>query len=61
MDCSMLDEREKIMTIFNSLVSNGGAIEVRMEGESALFASRVIGIESAELIGGDRVGRDLPG
>jgi len=44
MDGSILEDREKIMTVFNSLISNGGTIDVRMEGESALFASRLVGI-----------------
>jgi hypothetical protein len=56
MDCSRLEDREKMMTIFNSLVSNGGTIDVRMEGESALFASRLVGIryERSSSEGGER-------
>jgi hypothetical protein len=49
MGCSIVDNREKIMTIFNSLVSNGGAIEVRMEAETSIFTSRLIGIRYEQI------------
>ena len=49
MDWYILDDREKIMTIFNHLVSNGAAIEVRMEGENTIFTSRLIGIKYGQV------------
>ena len=45
MDWYILDDRGKIMTIFNHLVSNGAEIEVRMDGENTIFSSRLIGIK----------------
>lgn len=44
MDWHVLDNREKLLKVFNYLLSNGATLEVRMEGET-VFGSKLIGIK----------------